>query len=192
MSNEEEIIDFEVEGVNLADENVTGWDGSFGPQLPPGDYLFEVANAKVNPKKSGEGSTLELTYQVKTEGEFYDQKIKSWLGLPGPDSKPGVIRRLAHVVRDVLKAPLSPTGGFRTGDLIGKRLTATVAVEKSKFFDPARSMEVEKEQTRVTMEKPVEDEVPQVTKSANAPAGKPPTTAAKAGGRPATASPARR
>src|SRR5512135_3426709 len=99
MSNEnetqEEIQDFIVEDINLNDESIKGWDGSFGPQLPPGDYLVEVANAAVEANKAQTGRNLVLTYRVLTEGEFYGKTVKQWLGLPNADSKPGVAKRIA-------------------------------------------------------------------------------------------------
>jgi hypothetical protein len=194
--NQEEIVDFVVEGINLADESLTGWDGSFGPQLPPGEYLFEVANVKINDKKNGPGQTMELTLRVETEGEFQGQTVKNWLGLPNAESKPGVARRIAHVVRDVLQTPLLPSGGFQTSSMIGKRMYATVVIEQQKEFDPVKSQEVTRDRLRIQNERRAEEvEAPQVTKSASAPASKPPATNGKAattGGKPAAAPAARR
>lgn len=178
--NQEEIVDCIVDDINLADENLQGWDGSFGPTLPPGDYLFEVANAKIEPNKAGTGRNLVMTYRVLTEGEFYDKKVKQWLGLPGPDSKAGVAKRLAHVVRDVLEAPLLPSGGFQTISLIGRQLIATVTIEQQKSFDPVRSQEVVRDNMRIQNERRAEQAPPQ-QKAASAPPSKPPATQAAAG-----------
>lgn len=186
MSNEnEEIVDFVVEDINLADENLKGWSGEFGPQLAPGDYLVEVVNAKVEANKANTGRNLVLDLEVKTEGEFLGQKVKQWLGLPTADSKPGVARRIAHVVRDVLQAPLLPNGGFQTTSLIGKQMMVTVTVEQQKDFDPVRSQEVVRDRMRIQGEKPVQQaEPPAQAKAPSAPASKPPATAGKPVGKP--------
>jgi hypothetical protein len=171
----EETPDFIIEDVNLADENLKGWNGEFGPQLAPGDYEVEVVKAVVETNKAQTGRNLVLDLKVVTEGEFKDQTVKQWLGLPTAESKQGVARRLAHVVRDVLQVPLLPNGGFQTSALIGRHMLITATVEQQKDFDPVRSQEVMRERTRIQNERPIENAAPPVQqKAANAPASKPP------------------
>lgn len=181
----EEQTDFVVDDINLNDENLKGWNGEFGPQLAPGDYLVEVTAAIVEGNKAGTGKNLVLELEVKTEGEFYGQKVKQWLGLPHAESKPGVARRIAHVVRDVLQAPLLPGGGFQTSSLVGRQMMITATVEQQKEFDPVRSQEVTRDRMRIQNERPVEGAAAPAPKAASAPASKPPgQPAGKPAGKP--------
>lgn len=193
--NEEEVVDFVVDdlGIDLSDASAyPGWDGSVGPRLAPGEYLVEVVNVKVETNKRGDGRNLVLDYKVLTEGDYADQKVKQWLALPTADSKAGVIKRFAHVVRDVLETPMLPGGGFQTMSMIGKKLYITAVLEESKDFDPTRGTEVTKTNLRLQNERRYEEPeaAPPPARTTQAPPSKPPATAAK--GKPVASAPARR
>lgn len=179
MSNETE--DFVVDDINLADPEIKGWDGSMGPQLPAGEYLVTVVEAKVESNKAQDGRNLVLTLQVDTEGDYYGQTVKNWLPLQGKDGKTAYLKRLAHVIRDVLGVPLLPSGGFQTSATIGRQMYINVTIEQQKEFDPTRSQEVVRERMRIQGERPAQQAAPVAP---SAPPARPPAQAAKPAGKP--------
>jgi len=184
--------DFIVDDIDISDPEATpGWDGVQGPQLPAGDYEVEVIGAAMKDTKTGDGRQLVLDLQVKQEGEQYDAKFKHWITMPSSSHKDGGMgakKRIAHVVRDTLEAPLHPqTGGFAGKDLIGRRMVVTITHSASTFFDAATNQDVTKTRMNIQAERKVGD----VTAPADAkPAPTKPAAAqpaAKPGAQPAAA-----
>jgi hypothetical protein len=138
--------DYIIDDVDLSDPNLKGWDGIAGPVLPIGEYEVEVVAVDVETTKKGDGRNLVMTHAVKTEGDWYDQEVKQWLKIAGPNDKLGVKKRMAHVVRDVLGVPLLPGGGFETKHLIGRRMIINIIHDQliKIDFDPVTNQELKK------------------------------------------------
>lgn len=178
--------DFIIDDINLAD-GTPGWDGSKGPSLAAGDYEVVVIGAAVEPTNNGSGRQLVLDLQVTSEGDFAGAACKHWITLPSANHKDGgagAKKRVAHVVRDVLGAPLLPNGGFEGRALIGRGMTINVnhEVSSTTAFDPASNANVTTEKTRmvISQERPLAGAAPVAT----------PAPAAQQQARPAGAQPA--
>lgn len=150
--------DFIIDDVDLADPELKGWDGVGGASLPPGEYLVEIIGASLDANQKGDGRSLTLDLQVKSEGEHYDATCKHWITMPSASHKDkgvGAKKRLAHVVRDTLGVALHPqTGGFAGADLIGRRMLISVRHETSTTYDAATNQEVTKTRMRIEAERP--------------------------------------
>jgi hypothetical protein len=59
--------------------------GDFDP-IPAGKYLAVVTDSEMKPTKSGNGSYLQLTFQV-TEGEFKNRLLWARLNLDNPNDQ---------------------------------------------------------------------------------------------------------
>lgn len=191
---------FIIDDIDVSDPNVKGWDGSKGPQLPAGEYTFEVVGADIEPTSKGDGRQIVLDLMVIDEGDYKESVVKQWITLPSSghkDGGKGARKRVVHIVRDVLNLPLLPNGGFEGKDLIGRQMVANVSHETSKTteYNPATNSNDVTEKVRmvISQERPVAGAAPQATPAAAAaqPA-RPANAAAAAPRRPAAAPPAAR
>lgn len=178
MSQEEE-KQFEnvvFDGFDLADENLQGWDGEGGgpPAIPPGIYTLEVANVEIADTNAGDGRNFVFTWRVADEGEYQGKEFKSWMLFAGKNLKDGHRRRIAHVIRDCLRAPLNAAGGFETKDLLGLRLTATISHETYAKRNPLTQEIKEYINLQMNGERPVEGAAPAQAAAPAKPAGAPP------------------
>lgn len=69
--------------------NLSGFDasqveppGDFGP-IPPGKYLAVITDSEMKPTKAGNGSYLQLTFQI-LEGDYANRRLWARLNLDNP------------------------------------------------------------------------------------------------------------
>lgn len=130
MANDE---DFVIDSFNMADPAITGWDGTGGgpPEVPVGEYLFELASLNVAPTNAGDGRNLVATWTI-VDGDHAGKEIKVWYLFQGRNLKEGHKRRLAAVFRDALGVEMDERGAWSTKSAIGKRMLANVDHEEQR------------------------------------------------------------
>lgn len=149
-----------ITGMNLNDENLTPWDGSFS--MPdPGTYLATMGSAEKGQSK-GTPPVPQITLEwvldgaLNEAGEVTDQgagqTIKCWINLD--PSKQGNRRRLKHIV-NVLGVPVDAKGNFDLAKMVGKQAVITVTASTYKKTDPQTGDEIERESRQVSGEQPV-------------------------------------
>lgn len=97
--------------------------------LPAGDYLVRAIKSEITPAKSGNGTVLNMTFEV-LEGEFANRKIFSRMNIVNASAQAQEIAQrllssLCHAVGvEILNDPAA--------QLHGRPAIANVTIEKSK------------------------------------------------------------
>lgn len=60
--------------------------------LPAGDYLAAISESETKPTKAGDGTNLELTFQI-IEGEHKGRTLKTWMSLEHKIDKYAMVAR---------------------------------------------------------------------------------------------------
>lgn len=142
------------------------WNGEGGgpPEIPVGDYVFELIDLEIQPNKKGTGQNFVCTWEV-AEGDYAGKTCKTWMVCAGESFKDGHRKRLAAVFRDALgmmrDGKMEPSGRFAAKDAIGRRMIATVSHEESAVekYDQATETTSVKNYINIKLscERPIED-----------------------------------
>lgn len=109
------------------------WDGQSAGMIDPGEYVFEVVEAKMGQSK-GTPPKPQLEVQVEiVEGESAGRRTRNWYYLT-----PKAVKRL-NALLVATGVPLDDRLGFSLHALTGARFMATIIHEtRPAFPDPAR------------------------------------------------------
>jgi hypothetical protein len=112
---------------NLNGFNANEIDPSFGFEpIPAGKYLAAITDSQLKPTKKGNGSYLELTFQV-LEGEYKERQVWSRLNLENPNATS------VKMARGELSAICRAVNVMRPNDAVELHnipMVITVAVKK--------------------------------------------------------------
>lgn len=128
--------------------DVQAWDGSSRPKVPPGFYDFEVAEAKIEPSKSGNNPMLNLRLKVINEGEYVGRVLRQ--GYTINRDQPASVGRMKNLIASL---GLDWNGGkFTPQSLIGRVLNAEAYLDSFDTLDQRTGQQVSRETTKVRCE----------------------------------------
>lgn len=192
MANDD---DFVIDSFNMADPELVGWDGTGGgpPDVPIGEYLFELTSLTVAPTNAGDGRNLVAVWTI-VDGEYAGKEVRAWyLFQSSKGLKDGSKRRLAQVFRDALGVEMDAEGRWSTKSAIGRRMIANVDHEeqrkKGRYDAATQTTGPEKVFINAVLnsERPAPAETAPPPKAPTAPPPRPPTAQAPAAARNGTA-----
>lgn len=132
MSNEQTQDNYVIDSFDLNDQAIAPWDGTGGgpPDVPPGDYLFELVKCESVPTKANDGRNLACVFKI-AEGDYAGKEIREWYYHAGPKLADGNKKRIVAVFREALRVPTAPNGSWQTKDAIGLKMWGNVVHEKT-------------------------------------------------------------
>ncbi len=139
--SDDKVTNFVFDSFDLGDERLQTWDGQGAgpPEIPLGEYMFEAVECELAATKKGDGQNIVVTWEV-AEGDYAGKRCKQWYLASGQSMQDGNKRRLKHVFAYALglaaAGKLTPSGGFASADVIGRRMYATVSHETSLVEKP--------------------------------------------------------
>lgn len=138
----------QVPGVNL--NEVTPWDGEAN-MLPPGEYLFEVAECILgNTKNNNPQLEFDLTVVAGADSEAYNgSKKKHWVVMT--DKAAGRVRNIL----DACGVQMEADGSFDSDHFVGTQFIAEVYEDSYSKPDLSTGASVEKITNKIRKERPV-------------------------------------
>lgn len=135
-----------VGGMNLADPNLRANDGA-RRDLPPGEYLVEITDAKRKASKANATPMIEVTFTV-VEGEETGSEARAWYLIKDTEYWRGRMKALASASR----VPMDQKGNFSVRGLIGRKLKIAAWTETQSDTNPSTGEPMTVVRTRIGKE----------------------------------------